>query len=365
MKYTCLQCERTSNNPNLYCQESHCPAEQSPILLSFGEWVGDIEIVRIVTVLHTAVVYEATHMGEKVYLKVAHPGFEHTERLKREALFLREQTHDMLPRLRPAYAGTTTADDPFGKTMLGEHLFYFYLFDYWPGDPLRDILAKNPQLWINHVGWITIGLAQVVNLMHLSKCYHFGLTPEGVLVHFDDDEVNTPRILLVDLGIVGTASAMGMQWYPFVVPPAYTAPELLDVTRLDNKPAYPTDVYGVGLILYELLIGEPAFDYLFRSEADIRRMVAGDSQLINSMSRSEDVSSVAQIAQQAVSQDIHQRQPDLATLVYQLIGFFGKIPEKKKKRTWPKSSTIMVIVASILALAFLITLAISIGELLG
>lgn len=364
MKYTCLQCERTSNNPNLYCQETYCPAEQSPILLDFGEWIGDIEIVKMVTVLHTAVVYEAMHSNEKVYLKVAHPGQEHTERLKREALFLHGQSHEMLPKLRPAYAGTTTKTDPYGKTMLGGHLLYFYLFDFWPGYPLRDILSKNPQLWINHVGWITIGLAEVVNRIHLHKYYHFGLTPEGILIEFDDDEVNTPRILLVDLGIVSTGQELGSNWYPLVAPSAYTAPELLSPDQIEAQPGFGTDVYGVGLILYELLIGEPAFAYAYRSEEDVRRMVAGASQRINIMSRSEDVASIAAIAQQAVNPKFHQRQPDVATLAHQLIGYFGKIPEKKKKRPWPKTSTILVTIAAILVLAFLVTFAISIGNLL-
>lgn len=362
MKYTCLQCERTSNNPNLYCQETYCPAEQSPILLDYGEWIGDIEIIKMITVLHTAVIYEAMHLNEKVYLKIAHPGQEHTERLKREAVFLQAHSHAMLPKLRPAYAGTTSEQDPYGKTMLGEHLLYFYLFDFWSGDPLRDVLTKNPQLWINHVGWIAIGLAEVINLMHLSMHYHFGLMPEGILLQFDDDETGTPRILLVDLGIVSTARDIGHHWYSFLTPPAYTAPELLAPEQIGVQYGFGTDVYGVGLILYEMLIGEPAFAYAFRDEGYIRRLVTGENQRINIMSRREDVPNVADIAQQAVNQQIQQRQSDVATLAQQLIHWFGKIPERKKKRSWPKTSTIVVVIAAILALAFLITFAISLGQ---
>lgn len=245
--------------------------------------------------------------------------------------------------------------------MLGQHLFYFYLLDYWHGEPLRDVLTKNRQLWINHIGWITIGLAEVINLMHHSRHYHFGLTPEGILVHFDDDEVRTPRILLVDLGIAATDRDLGAHWYRFLSPPAYTAPELFVPTLTNAHYGYSTDVYGVGLILYEMLIGESAIDYAFQDEEYIHYLVG--NALINPMTRQEDVTDVANIARHAVSQQVQQRQPDVATLAQQLIRLFGHIPERRKKRAWPKTSTILLAVAAILALAFLITFAISLGEL--
>lgn len=359
MKYVCLQCNQISQNPNLYCQELNCPAERSPVLLDFGEWLGDIEIVKRVTILHTSVVYEAIHNNEKVFLKIAHPGHEHTERIKREAEFLRTHTHTMLPRLRPPYAGTKLeANNTCGKAILGNQLHYFYMFDYWEGDPLSEILTQNPQLWINHVGWITIGVAEVLNLMHAERTMHLGVLPESILVRFDQDEVRTPRVLLIDLGIASRDSTLAAQWYSFSSPPGYTAPELLDLKQTTLAPSFRTDVYGLGLILYEMLIGRPAFTHKHRNYAEVQESVLNHQ--IAAMTRGEDVSRVADVATQAVSRDANERYENIAQFGQVLTAIFGEIPEKKT-RQWPSSQTILVVISAILTIAILIAFAISIG----
>src|SRR6185295_13339992 len=112
MKKVCLVCERTSSDSNLFCQETYCPAEMSPYMLDYGEWLGDIEIIRPITVLRSSALYEARQNKQKVLLKIAHPGAEHTERLKREATFLRDiaaskERETLLPLLLPPYVNTT------------------------------------------------------------------------------------------------------------------------------------------------------------------------------------------------------------------------------------------------------------------
>ena len=149
MKQVCLLCNRTSPDNNLYCQETYCPAEMSPNILDYGEWLGDIEIVKPVMILRSAALYEATHHKKKVFLKVAHPGPENKERLKREAEFLKaiqlkKDQNEFLPVLLPPYANTTIQVDAYGKAMLRGHLLYFYLFEFVEGEPLRDVLTKNP-----------------------------------------------------------------------------------------------------------------------------------------------------------------------------------------------------------------------------
>lgn len=361
MKQVCLLCERTSPDSNLYCQETYCPAEMSPTILDYGEWLGDIEIVKPIIVLRSAVLYEATHQKETVFLKVAHPGPENKERLKREAEFLKgmqlaKQQHEFLPVLRPPYANTTIEVDAYGKAMLRGHLLYFYIFDHVEGDPLRDIITENPQLWINHVGWIVLSMATAVNFLHTKGLYHLGISPDTVLVRFDD-EPNVPRILLFDLGVASSPQNLNINWYPFFVPPAYTAPELIDGRM---RPSMASDVYGLGLTLYELLVGEPAFAYKLNSDAEVYRAVQRNRRV--RMNRVEDVKSVANIALQAVDQQVNQRQQDANEIGQQLVSFFGPVPGPKKSR-WPSLNTMMVLIGALLAIAFLITLAVTLTEI--
>lgn len=361
MKQVCLLCERTSPDSNLYCQEVYCPAEMSPSILDYGEWIGDIEIVKPVMILRSAVLYEATHQKKTVFLKVAHPGAENKERLKREAEFLKaiqlgKQQNEFLPVLLPPYANTTIEVDAYGKAMLGGHLLYFFMFEHVTGEPLRDILTKNPQLWINHIGWIMISLSTAVNFLNRQGLYHLGVSPDSVLVRFDE-EPNVPRILLFDLGVVSDAHSVNAHWYPFAVPPAYTAPEL--IANRSIRPDLAADVYGLGLTLYELLVGEPAFVYKLLSDHEVYRAVQRNHRV--RMNRVEDVQNVANIALQAVDQQISSRQTDSSVFASQLLSYFGPVPGPKKSR-WPSLNTMMVFVGALLAIAFLVTLAISLNE---
>ncbi len=364
MKQVCLMCERTSPDNNLYCQEIYCPAEMSPTILDYGEWMGDLEIIKPVMILRSSVLYEATHQKTKVFLKVAHPGEENKERLKREAEFLatiqmNKEQNEFLPVLLPPYANTTIKDDAYGKTMLRGHLLYFCLFEHTPGEPLRDILTENPQLWINHAGWLMINLATAVNFLHRKGLFHYALSPDAVLVHFyeTEEKFNAPSILLFDLGIVSDANTVRGNWYPFVALPAYTAPELIDTQSI--QPAYATDVYGLGLTLYEMLVGEPTFTYKLRSDEEVYEAIKRNRSI--RMNRVEDVESIANIALQAVNAQIQNRQQDASVLAQQLSVYFGQVPKPKPSR-WPSLNTIMIIIVTLLTIAFLIALAVSLNE---
>ncbi|MEZ4713870.1 MAG: protein kinase [Caldilineaceae bacterium] len=360
MKQVCLLCERTKLDANLYCQETFCPAEMSPTVLDYGEWVGDIEIVKPIMVLRSAVLYKATHQNKTVFLKVAHPGEENKERLKREAEFLRDmqlrgEQHRYLPKLLPPYVNTTLHKDeqPYGRIVLQGHLLYFYLFEAFDGEPLRDVITQNPQLWIFHVGWLMISVSSAVAYMQSKGSFHYAISPETVLVRFDDDP-SAPRVLLMDLGIACTKDELRDSWYRFFVPPAYTAPELIG--KGAPPASYATDVYGLGLVLYELLVGEPAYTFKLSNDADVFNAIMRMNR--TRMNRSEDLPQVAQIAVRAVSQEPGRRFQNAVEFVQELEGYFGKVPAIKKSRI-PSLHTILRAVAILLGLGFIIALIIT------
>jgi serine/threonine protein kinase len=361
MKKVCLLCERTSPDNNLFCQETYCPAEMCPYILDYGEWLGDIEIIRPITILRSSALYEARHNKHKVLLKVAHPGPEHTERLKREATFLRDiaagkKPEASLPVLCAPYANTTIEKDPYGRAMLREHLLYFCLFEHFEGDSLRDILIKNSQLWIYHVGWIMISLASAVAFLQSKAMYHYGLSPDTVLVRFSE-EAEAPQVLLFDLGIASDHEHVKADWYPSFVPPAYTAPELIGAT-LHRRHA--TDVHGLGLILYELLVGSPTIPFKLRGDDEVYEAVRQGQRV--RMNRVEDVKEVAEIAVTAVSPNPDNRQKNAAEVADALLKSFGDTPAKRK-RPWPSPRTALLITAALIAIAFLLIVGVSVTGL--
>jgi serine/threonine protein kinase len=327
MKQVCLLCERTSVDGNLYCQEQHCQAEQAPRVLGYGERLGHIEIVKPVTILRTGVVYEAAQDGQKIFIKVANIGAEHTDRLKREAAFAHDlararKTHRNLPIWVPPYAYTSVrpahatrtgqtgpAAAPYGRALLGSQLVYYYLFKYFDGESLRDILTKQPQLWIDHIGWIVIQAAEALTVLHQRGYLHCGLSPETILVNFETKS-NVPALLLCDLGMVSQPQDVGQHWGGFrgvaPVPPAYTAPELL--RQLHGTIHYPADVYGLGLLLYELLAGQPRFPFRLKNDALVQRGVEA-ARPGKDMPRIDDVlnSRIVEITMNAIDPDPAQR----------------------------------------------------------
>jgi serine/threonine protein kinase len=327
MKQVCLLCERTSIDGNLYCQERHCQAEQAPRVLGYGERLGHIEIVKPVTVLRTGVVYEAAQDGRKLFIKVANIGAQHTDRLKREAAFVHDiarkrKPHRNLPIWLPPYAHTTVAPAraargkqakqtavPYGRALMGSQLVYYYLFKYVDGESLRDILTKQPQLWIDHIGWIVIQAAEALTVLNQRGFLHCGLSPETILVNFDTKS-NVPALLLCDLGMVSRRQEVAQHWDAFrgiaPVPPAYTAPELLKHPR--GPINYPTDVYGLGLLLYEMLTGEPRFPFRLKNDTLVQRRVEA-ARPGGDMARIDDVlnSRIVEITMNAINPEPAER----------------------------------------------------------
>ena len=237
--------------------------------------------------------------------------------------------------------------------MLQGNLLYYYLCEHFQGEPLSAVLSQNPQLWINHVGWLMISLAITINKVHRFGLCHCGLNPGSLLVRFDD-KPNVPRIFLFDLGIAGSKPELAQAWYPFCVPPAYTAPELIDGRARSASGDYRTDVYGLGLLLYEMLVGMPPFKTEGLGDAEVYQAVERGERV--PMVRVEDVERVAQIALRATSPELAARQPTAVAFAEELAALFGKVPEPKK-RSWPGQRTLLMAIFVCLTIAFLVVLA--------
>lgn len=383
MQQYCLACERQSAADNLYCEQTFCPGELSPHIFEAGERLGDIEIARVVTILRTGAVYAGTRQGAPVYVKIAHQGSQQKERLKREAdlLAVAQQKKVAAPFLPVLVLPTADTADTAGhtgkasgaasqqtyaKTVRDGVLHYYYVFEYVEAESLRSVLRKQPQLWINHVGYIATGLATALAYMHQRARFHFALCPEAVLVRFDKDPPNTPRILLVDLGVVSTGEQLGQTWSPGFVNPLYAAPELIDDRRSllkgESAPLAPdprTDVYGLGVILYEMLIGAPPVADGLRSDREVLAAVVRGQRL--PMDRMDDVKVMAELAVQATDGKAARRPADPAAFGGQLLAQFGPIPEEKKRRGLSQR-TLLVTAGALLAIALLLALSLSLAQ---
>lgn len=357
MKQTCLHCFREAPVGSLWCQENVCSVDDKPAILEYGESLGDIAIAKLVALLQTSAIYEAERGGEKVLLKVAHLGFE--ERLKRETNLLmqlqgRKIYHPALLKLLPAHAQADLKTYPYGKTVLKDRSMYFAVFEYAEGETLRGFLLKDPQPWYQHAGWLALGLADVVALMHQAQRLHLGLSPETVLVRYDKDYV--PRPLLLDLGAVTSPENTYLNWRRSYVSPAYVAPELLQ--RDGGRVGAFSDVYGLSLILHEMLAGHPAYNFRLRSNEQVYHDVLNKPPSV--MNR-PDLKGIPEIVARGINRDYRRRQPNVLTMAREVQANLPPVPKEIKERriNW---RTVGIVIAGVLAIAFLLVLALSLGQ---
>jgi serine/threonine-protein kinase len=204
---------------------------------------------------------EHTHMKKRVALKLLHPEMvenaEVSARFEREALASAHIEH-------PNVAAATD----FGKTDDGS---FFLVLEYIEGTSLRDALEAGP-FSPQRALRITRQIALALERAHDAGIVHRDLKPENVMLVKKDDEPDFVKVL--DFGIAklleGAASASeeiakrngGAANQPLtrlgtiLGTPEYMAPE----QALGEAVTPAADLYGVGVMLYEMLTGKHPFD---------------------------------------------------------------------------------------------------------
>ncbi len=128
----------------------------------------------------------------------------------------------------------------------------YIALEYMEGQTLRTIMNETPRLPVPRALEIIVNLAEVVAFCHRQRVSHRDLKPENVLVDADGS------VRIIDFGIALLEGAPRVTWRGFsglVGTPEYMAPEQIRGERGGPQ----TDVYALGLILYELLAGHPPY----------------------------------------------------------------------------------------------------------
>ena len=202
-------------------------------------------------------VYRAEHtlMRKRMAVKVLHPEMtrlpEVVERFEREAMAAAHIEH-------PNVAAATD----FGKLEDGS---FFLVLEYVEGDSLRDVLEDGPMdpNRVIHIGrQIVAGLVRA----HGLGIVHRDLKPENVMLVNRDGDTDFVKVL--DFGIAKvpvseiskeagkqhskTLTKVGMVYGT----PEYMAPEQALGQDVDAR----ADLYALGVILYEMLVGRRPFE---------------------------------------------------------------------------------------------------------
>lgn len=365
MKRYCPKCGRISEDGNRWCPEVVCPAEEGPALLDYGDYLGDVKVVKLLRVLRASAVYEGVRGKDKVLLKVAHTGDEYAERLKREAKILAALRPPTLPPLLRAFMRETRpalpvllpphehSPHPYGEiTFRGERKCYV-AYRYVKGVFLADLLIENPQPWHEYAAWLVLDVAETLRPL-VGKASHLCLSPDMILV--DTDAKGYYRPVPLDLGLVlGKLEKEEGQnlWLQFSNP-AYTAPELITLEKkvIAINPA--ADVYSLGMILREMLVGQPAFVSKLARDHEVQEAVRRYRGVL-SLNRPELPKEVSIIVEKSVALSPDERYTDLNQLASALRKVFGRVPKEVFPR--PAGQWVLIIISLLLLLALMGVLA--------
>jgi eukaryotic-like serine/threonine-protein kinase len=176
--------------------------------------------------------------GREVALKVMHPEFAHTvgpERFLKEIGYVAKLNH---PKIVPLF------DSGEAGGLL------YYTMPYLPADDLQTHVRAKTQLPVDEALKITMDVCDALTHAHDQKLIHRDIKPSNILL-------SGGHALVMDFGIArGEDQAVLTATGVVVGTPKYMSPEQGTNDPIDRR----TDVYSLGCVLYEMLVGTAPFD---------------------------------------------------------------------------------------------------------
>jgi serine/threonine-protein kinase len=178
--------------------------------------------------------------GRPVAIKIPHPEMEADpllfDRFNREIEIGRKLDH-------PGVMKVLDAGEP-GKV--------YMVMEWVEGRLLRKLMSEQRKLPAERAIATTIAICDALDYIHRNGVVHRDLKPENIMIDSQD------RIKLIDFGIAGKAGARRLTFGKLAQiagTPDYISPEQVKGKRGDGR----SDIYSLGIILYEMLTGETPF----------------------------------------------------------------------------------------------------------
>jgi serine/threonine protein kinase len=127
---------------------------------------------------------------------------------------------------------------------------HYIVMEYVQGEDLKTLIRQKGQLEVNEALDIAIDIAAGVGHAHKAGVIHCDVKPQNVLVTRDG------RAMVTDFGIARALSESGLTESDTVWgSPLYFSPE----QAAGDPPSPASDVYSIGVVMYEMLAGKPPF----------------------------------------------------------------------------------------------------------
>ena len=184
---------------------------------------------------------EDTLLGRQVAIKVLHANFanddEFVTRFKREAQAAGKLNH---PNIVNMY------DVGFDQDL------HYIIMEYVDGETLKEYITRHGRLSIDEAVKFTIAIAEGLEHAHTMGIVHCDIKPHNVII------TRTGRVKVTDFGIARAMNATNTVMYTNSILGSahYLSPEQASGKPVDGN----TDIYSLGVVLYEMLTGKVPFE---------------------------------------------------------------------------------------------------------
>ena len=211
--------------------------------LKTGDCVDQFRIEDLVARGGMASIFRAVDLqtGLPVALKIPHPENEcdviYFDRFRREQAICRQMDHP----------GVVRTIDPEKRSRV------YMAMEWVEGVSLRRALDDSKKIEVDRAVSIAISVCEILDHIHKRGVVHRDLKPENIML------CATGEIKLLDFGIAAKSGARRLTFGHFsrvMGTPDYIAPEQVRGRRGDAR----TDIYALGVILYEMLSGRTPFE---------------------------------------------------------------------------------------------------------
>jgi len=224
-----------------------------------GKTIGKVRIDKYLAHGGMAEVYLGTHLtlDRPVAIKVLHGYIEENNdllmRFQREAKVVAGLRH---PNIVQIYDFDAIDGHPY------------IVMEYLKGPPLNSYLrglhSRNERIPTHQVARLLRALTSALDYAHGQGVVHRDIKPGNVLLHgkadvipLDQPLTNDVEVVLTDFGLVRIVNSASQTDSGMVSgTPAYMAPEQARGDKTDHR----TDIYSLGIVLYEMLAGRVPFE---------------------------------------------------------------------------------------------------------
>lgn len=246
MEITCRKCGKAAIEEPWGLETTEVAREEHSST-AVGHTMGGYELVKEISRGGMGIVYKAKRkdftrtVALKMLLSEKRSSKDEVKRFRHEARAIAKLCH-------PNIVAVYDLGESDGQ--------YYFVMEFVEGESLEDLLAKKRPSVRESLRIVRV-IAEALHYAHGRGIYHRDIKPGNILI-----EKGTGRLVLTDFGLaVKQEQTRRLTRSGFAMgTPAYMAPEQCQAQPSTSAFDARTDIYQLGIVLYEMFTGMPPFD---------------------------------------------------------------------------------------------------------